>query len=118
VTFAELKDYAWIGGLLAPLLTGATLYWLSQRFADKADTVARLHALETRQAAYAETLAVVKTAAESARAAATEATAAAKLISSVSIEIEKLRGDLKVNDALLKRLQHSNDLLTEGHLKI
>lgn len=118
MTFAEVKDLAWIGGIVGPILTAASLYWLSQRFADKADTVARLHALETKQAAYAETLAVVKAAAESARDAATEATAAANRISSVSIEIEKLRGDLKVTDALVQRLERSNNLLTEGHLKI
>lgn len=118
MTLAELKDYAWLGGLFGPILTGAALYWLSQRFADKADTASRLRALETQQAAYSQTLAVVQAAAESARDAASEATAAANQISEVSLKMETLRGDVKVLDALLTRLERNTNLLTDGHLKI
>jgi septal ring factor EnvC (AmiA/AmiB activator) len=58
VTLSDVKEWAGIAGLLAPIVLGAMLWWLSQRFATKSaierveaeldDTAKRLAAVEQR----------------------------------------------------------------------
>jgi hypothetical protein len=123
----HVKEWLWaIGPALSFVVMPAVAWWLSRGFVTRAEfdgAKKRLDHAEDRLDRGGQrfnelsaSILQVKHAADEARNAAEKVMSAAGVITDMRISLATLSGEIRLCNALLKRVEKDADLLKEGHL--
>lgn len=124
---SDVKEMMWlIGPALSLIGMPAAMWWLARGFATRAEfdaakkridhAEARLERGEQRFNELSASIREVKHAADEARNAAEKVMNAAGQITDMRVSLATLSGEIRLCNALLKRVEKDADLLKEGHL--